>query len=171
MSDKALYSTTDTEVIPAGSADGVLKRNAANTGWEFKSPTQLGLPVQTTFVEQSTDTSTTSGTFVDLLTQAITTTTGTSLIISVTGSVSCIVANVQIDFQITIDGTPVRGAGTRVTAINSSGSIAINYRKTGLAAGLHSIKVRWRTASSTARIQPATTLNEHASLLIQEVSV
>ena len=175
MSDKALYSSTNTEVIPAGAADGLLKRTAANNGWEFKTAAQLGASptlLQTTFVEQATDTSTTSVSFVDLLTQAITIQAGSILLITVTASMSNTSANQNMDIQITIDGVAARGAGTRVATSNVPQGFSIVYRKTGLAVGAHTIKVQWRTPSGgTMRVRPATTLNEHCSMLIQEVTV
>jgi hypothetical protein len=173
MSDKALYCA-DVEVVPAGSADGLLKRTAANTGWEFKTAAQLGLSrtlVQTVFVEQAIDTTTGSASFGDLLTQTITITAGSILLIMFTGSASNTNSNNTIDFQITLDAVAVRGSGMRVSSNNVPMSSAITYRKTGLAAGLHTVKVQWRTGGNTARIRPATTLNEHASLLLQEVTV
>ncbi len=173
MVDFALYSP-DAQKLPAGIADALLKRTAANDGWEYKTAAQLGIATrlfQTTFVEQTIDTTTGSAAFVDLLTQAITTTAGSFLLIQVTGSLSNTSLNSNMDFQLTIDGTPARGAGTRSPAANIPTSVGITYRSSGLLAGAHTIRVRWRTSGGTARIRPATTLNEHASLMIQEVAV
>lgn len=173
MSDHALYAT-NTEVIPAGTADGLLKRTSANTGWEFKTAAQLGLSptlLQSTFIEQVADTTTTSASFVTLLTQSITIQTGSILLIDVSASISNTTNNNNVDIQITIDGTPARGAGTRVPVANQPGGFAIVYRKTGLTAGAHTVLLQWRTGANTARCRPTTTVNEHASLRIQEVTV
>lgn len=173
MSDHALYGT-NTEVIPVGVADALLKRTAANTGWEFKTAAQLGLSptlLQTTFVEQVADTTTASASFVTLLTQSITIQTGSILLIDASASISDTGGTSNIDIQITIDGTPARGCGTRTTATNVPGALALVYRKTGLAAGAHTVLVQWRTSAGTARCRPTTTVNEHASLRIQEVTV
>lgn len=173
MSDKALYSA-DTQVIPAGVANGLLKRTAANDGWEFKTAAQLGVAptlLQTTFTELTLDTPTGSGTFVDLLTQAITIQAGSVLLIHFTASASNTSNATTIDFQITIDAAAVRGTGMRTVAANIPSGNAIVYRKTGLSAGAHTVKVQWRTGGGQARIRPATTVNEHASLVIQEVTV
>lgn len=173
MSDHALYGS-NTEVVPVGVADALLKRTAANTGWEFKTAAQLGLSptlLQTTFVEQTTDTTTTSAAFVTLLTQSITIQTGSILLLEVSISLSNTTANVNMDIQITIDGTPARGAGSRSIAVNIPTCMGVVYRKTGLAVGAHTVLVQWRTSAGTARCRPATTVNEHASLRIQEVTV
>src|SRR5512137_1319319 len=117
MADKALYCSND-EVVPAGSADGILKRTAANDGWEFKTAAQLGIAAtvkQTAFAEQAVNTTTGSGTFGDLgtITLTLTTTAGSFLLINFTASASNASANTNIDYQLVIDGSPVRGCGTR----------------------------------------------------------
>jgi hypothetical protein len=170
MSDHALYCT-NTEVVPVGIADGVLKRTAANTGWEFKTPIQLATLLQSTFVEQASNTTTGSASFVTLLTQSITTSAGSALLIDATASLSNTGGTSNTDIQIVIDGTAARGCGTRTTSGNVPGGLAIVYKKTGLAAGVHTILLQWRTNAGTAQCRPTTTANEHASLVIQEVTV
>jgi hypothetical protein len=173
MSDHSLFCS-NTEVVPAGTADALLKRTAANTGWEFKTAAQLGLSptlLQTTFTEQVADTTTTSAAFVTLLTQSITIQTGSILLLDVTVSFSDTTANANVDIQLVIDGTAARGAGSRSIAVNTPTCMGIVYRKTGLAVGAHTILVQWRTSAGTARCRPTTTVNEHASLRVQEVTV
>lgn len=171
MSNYALY-TPDKQTLPAGVADALLKRTADNSGWEFKTAAQLGIAsrlYQTQFVEQTIDTSTGSATFGPLLSQAITTTAGSYLLITTTVSLSN-TANANNDIQITIDGAAVRGATIR-SNVGTGGSAAITYRKSGLSAGAHTIAVQWRTSSGSARIRPATQVMEHASLSIIETAV
>jgi hypothetical protein len=174
MSDHALFCS-NTEVVPAGASDALLKRTAANTGWEFKTAAQLGLSptlLQSVFTEQTTDTTTASATFVTLLTQTITISAGSILLIEVTASFSNTAANNNMDIQLVIDGTAVRGCGTRSLVVNQATSTAIVYRKTGLAVGAHTRLVQWRTpGGGTARCRPVTTVNEHASIMVQEVTV
>jgi hypothetical protein len=173
MADYALYGA-DSQAVPAGTADALLKRNAANTGWEFKTSAQLGLThslLQTTFTEISVDTTTTNAGFVDLLTQVITIVAGSILLITFTGSASHSANNNTIDFQLVIDTVPVRGTTMRIPTANTGQSSSIVYRRTGLAVGAHTIKIQWRTPAATARIRPVATLVEHASLLCQEVTV
>jgi hypothetical protein len=170
--DYALY-TGSTENAPAGTADGLLKRNAANNGWEFKTAAELGLTAtlkQTLFAQITVDTTTTSAAFVDLLTQAITITAGSKVIINFTASANN--SNVSlIQFQITIDGAAVRGASSRVSQNNTEVCCSIVYERLGLAAGAHTVKIQWRTTAGTARIRPVATVVEHASLILQEVTV
>lgn len=173
MSDKALYAV-NSEVIPVGVVDGLLKRTAANDGWEFKTAAQLGLSptlLQTLFVEQSTNITTTSATYTTLLTQAVTIQTGGILLINVTASVSNTNANTNISMQLTIDGVAVRGAATRCLSTNTPSSLALVYRRSGLSVGAHTVALQWLTSANTAQIRPATTTNEHASLMIQQVTV
>lgn len=171
MSDHALYAT-NTEVVPAGVADGILKRTSANTGWEFKTPSQIATLLQSTFVEQTTNTTTTSATFVTLLTQAITTQAGSALLIEISASVSNTSgAPNSADMQLVIDGTAARGAGSRTIAAGVPFVFPIIYKKTGLAAGAHTILLQWRVGGGTLQCRPAATVNEHASLMIQEVIV
>ena len=174
MSDKALYCD-NLEVVPAGTADGILKRTAANTGWEFRTAAQLGLAptlIQTTFVEQVADKSTGSAAFVTLLTQAITIQAGSKLIVLTTMSASDTAGGgEQVDFQITIDGVAARGAGIHTRQANHAQGAAITIEKLGLAAGAHTVLLRWRTTGPTANIRPTSTLVEHASLVLQEVTV
>jgi hypothetical protein len=170
MSDHALYCT-NTEVVPVGIADGVLKRTAANTGWEFKTPIQLATLLQSTFIEQASNTTTGSASFVTLLTQSITISSGSILLFDITASLSNTAPNNNMDIQLVIDGTAARGAGMRSASANVPDSTGIVYRRTGLAVGAHTILLQWRTAGGTAQCRPTTTANEHASLRIQEVTV
>jgi len=172
MADNALYSPNN-EVLPIGVADAVLKRNAANNGWEYKTAVQLGVAsklLQTTFVEQTTDTSTGSAAFGPLLTQVITTSASSFLIIHATTSFSNATNNTNPDIQLVIDGSPVRGAGERIAAASALVSMSIVYRKSGLVAGAHTVLLRWRTSGGSLRCRPVATVNEHASLVIQEVT-
>lgn len=171
--NRALYCNDPGDIPPAISG-ALLKRSDDNQGWELKTPTELGITrtlLQTQFKEVTVDTTTTSTSLVDLLSQSLTTTAGSSLLINVSASISNSSANRNIDIQLMIDGVAVRGAGTRVTGTGIPGSLAIVYKKVGLAAGNHTIKVRWRTDGSTARVRPIASVNEHASLMIQEVTV
>jgi hypothetical protein len=170
MSDHALYCT-NTEVVPAGVANAILKRNATNDGWEFKTPIQLATLLQSTFTEQATNTTTGSAAFVTLLTQSITISAGSVLLIEVSASISNTNPNINMDIQLNIDAAAVRGAGLRPSAANQPNVASIVYRKTGLAAGAHTILLQWRTATNTAQCRPVATVNEHASIMIQEVTV
>lgn len=173
MADHAIYGS-NIEVVPAGVANALLKRTVANDGWEFKTAAQLGLAptlLQTTFTEVTVDTTTGSGVFVDLISQVITITAGSIILISFTASASNTSQNTTIDFQLMIDGVATRGTGMRTSSTTAPQGNAITYRKTGLAVGAHTIKIQWRTGGGTARVRPVATAIEHASLLCQEVTV
>jgi hypothetical protein len=126
--------------------------------------------IQTLFVEATTDRSTTSTTWVDLLSQSITLLAGTKLIALI--SASAVNTNDEFSyFRLVIDGVAQRGVSLRSRS-DVAQPIALNFAKTGLAAGAHVVKLQWRVAASTSRIRPATQPDsEHASLLLQEVKV
>jgi hypothetical protein len=128
---------------------------------------------QTAFAEIAVDTTTTSTSFVDLLTISFTITASSIVLISFTASVSNTPSSTRNqDFRITIDGVAKRGARAICTTGSSATCAAIVLRVTGLAAGARSIKVQWKTSASTAQIRPvAAPDTEHASLLVQEVTV
>lgn len=127
--------------------------------------------MQTGFVEITSDTTTTSGTYVDLL--SLTLTTDANMVeIHFTASVSNTAAfGSSPSFQLVIDGSAVRGAKVRVLEAVEASCAAITYRSSQLTAGSHTFKIQWLTDTSTARIRPVTTINEHASLLVNEITV
>jgi len=127
---------------------------------------------QTVFSEISTDTTTSSTTFVDLLTATLTTVAGTKLIVIATFAVSNSNSNAQQHFRMTVDGIVKRGCGVRfVNNPSAAGSLALVV--TGLSAGSHTIKLQWRADASggTVQVRPVTAPDdEHASLVVQEVA-
>jgi hypothetical protein len=131
-------------------------------------PPQL---IQTVFSEISANTTTTSGTFVDLLT--VTLTTGpTQVEIYFTASASNnAFAGASLQFQITIDAVAQRGCKVRSFTLNSASCGAIFFRSGQLSIGSHTIKVQWLTDVGTAQIRPVTTIQEHGSLLVNEITV
>ncbi len=127
---------------------------------------------QTVFSEVTSDTTTSSTTFVDLLTSTITTVAGTKLVVLATFATSNSNSNAQQHFRLLVDGVVKRGCGLRYTNVPSeSGSIA--FVIAGLSSGSHTIKLQWRADASggTVRIRPvAAPDDEHASLVVQEVA-
>jgi len=130
--------------------------------------------LQTAFVEITSDTTTTSGSYVDLLSLTITTDGGSMAEVHFTASVSntALFGSSQ-QFQLVIDGSAVRGSHTRVLESVEASCAAITYRTGVLTAGSHTFKIQWLTDVFifTARIRPVTTINEHASLLVSEITV
>ena len=124
---------------------------------------------QMLFIEQTVDTSTVSAVFVTLLTQAITTVAGTVLDVTATLGFINGTNNAQTFFRITIDAVAQRGVAEHHSPASAQRSAAITVRKTGLAAGVHTVLVEWRVSSGTASIRPATQPDqEHASLRVIE---
>lgn len=160
---------------------GTLHANATTSVAGFMSATDKtkldGIPaggglVQSRFREITVDTTTTSPTFVTLLTDTITIGAGRALIIQFLSSMSNSNSNNIVYARIQVNGVTYRGAATTAQNTNRSGAVCIQTRVTGLAAGTHTVTVQWRVSGGTGQVrvvsQPDT---ESASMLIEEVSV
>ncbi len=130
---------------------------------------------QTVFVEQTTNVSTTSTTFANLLTATLTTDGVSGLLVSFTAGLSITGgSNAAGEFQLLVDGTAKRGtvAGGGTGVSNAPGmTAALTYKTAVLSGGSHTITIQWKSSGVTVRIRPVTTILEHASLLVQEVLV
>ena len=127
--------------------------------------------IQSAFADQGSDVTTTSTTWVDLL--SVTLTTGANfLIIMASFSATTALAANNVMFRLLVDGVAKRGASTMDTvSFASSGAIHGRYV---VSAGEHTIKLQWQASSalSAARVRPAANPeSEHASLLVMEVRV
>lgn len=128
--------------------------------------------IQTIFSEIKTDTSTTSTTYVSLMTTSITTTDLSKLIIQISTSCSTSVAGDWCEFELLIDGVVKRGFYVYSNVINGASSGGIVYRFGPLIAGAHTVQIQWHVGTTgTAQIRPVTTAVEHFSVLIEEVIV
>jgi hypothetical protein len=125
---------------------------------------------QTVFVEQAVDTTRNTSSFGTLLTTNIT--TGANAIkVSFSAGVSGTTANRHAQFRLLIDGVVQRGTGAWCVSANNSMSASLIFKKT-VTAALHTVTVEWAAASGVVSIRPVTAPNtEHASLLVEEVSV
>ena len=128
--------------------------------------------VQTVLTQLAANRTTTSTTFVDLLTQSITTQAGTTLLIWIayTASFSVGVASSAM-LRLTIDGTEYLRCGEEEWTSSQSGAMV--YRATGLTAAAHTIALQWRIATAgdgTFRCRNGT-VPEGASILSMEVRV
>ncbi len=132
------------------------------------SPPQL---IQTAFSEISANTTTTSGSFVDLLTVTLTTGPTRVEIYFTTSASNNAFGGASLQFQITIDGVAQRGCKLRGIALSTASCAAIFFRSAQLSIGSHTIKVQWLTDVGTAQIRPVTTIQEHGSLLVNEITV
>ena len=130
--------------------------------------------IQTQFTEISSDTTTTSTTFTDLMSLNISTTGASYLLVDFSASHSVTSANSGATYQLQVDGTPIRGcaSGAGTGAQNSPGFCAGFVYKSGiLSSGSHTVLIRWRVNAGTGQIRPATQDDEHASLLVAEITV
>lgn len=123
--------------------------------------------LQTAYLELSVDTTTTGATFVDLLTVNLTTYGGVCLVTFTVGGGNA-TTNTNVRFQLTLDGVAQRGTKFRQdTGAGSPGCLA--YRAAP-AAGSHVFKIQWSVSAGTGRIRAATVNEEHASLMIEEIT-
>jgi len=130
--------------------------------------------IQREFVAVAVNTTTTSAVFVTLLSRPITVlVTGSDVDIIATFAVSHTSAADQTTFfRITFDGVPVRGAGLFSTDVGETNSGAIIAHMTGVAAGVHTVLLEWRTTAATAQIRPVAAPDaESAALFVDEVAV
>jgi hypothetical protein len=113
------------------------------------------------------DTTTTSNTFVDLLTTTLTTSAGYLLInFTVCGDTS--LNNRYVAFRITVDGVAIRSTGFTSATTDQPHSAACQAR-VSVGAGSHTVKIQWFTSGGSGRIRPVTNPDwDHASLLIRE---
>lgn len=125
--------------------------------------------IQTAFAEQSANTSV--GTiFADLLTLVLILTLGSKVNIHFDSSFQTLTGQRTAIFKLTIDGIDIRGTAQEASSVFPA-SVALTYQASGLAAGAHTFKIQWASSSGTILIRPTTTIEEHASLLIEEASV
>ena len=129
--------------------------------------------LQTASAVLAADSTTTSVTYVDLLSLTLTTAGGTRLEVYASFATSNAVDNAlggQDYLQLTIDGVKLVEGGNEQWTVTESGMI------TGLTSyltdGSHTVKLQWRTtAGSTLRCSASTlTRPEHASLMVIETS-
>ena len=161
-----------TEKVTPVNADLVIIEDSADAN--AKKKIQIGsfngVVLQTDSAEVTTDTTSPSTSFVDLLT--VNMTTGANfIIIDVTASLSTDGANNNAQIRILVDGASKGGGGEDLRTSGVASSFAIKKR-IPITAAAHVIKLQWRTNSNTLQCRPITGAVdvEHASLVVQEVS-
>lgn len=166
---RGLRETAGPTLLTIGSVPDTNFLQRAGTSIIGASVASMNYLRQTVFAEISTNTTTTSTTFTNLLSQAITTQSG-FLLINLTISASNSAANRTVSFQVLVDGVVRRGLSVRVSAtgVAESGGLVLRVPVT---AATHTVAVQWSVSSSTGQIRPTTTVTEHCSLLLQEVAV
>jgi hypothetical protein len=132
------------------------------------------------FAEVVQDTSITSSSFVDLLTVAIPVEQGGTGILDIlaTASAEATLTGTEVNFQLTLDGTPLGPGASNGASFTVDGesahkaSIAILKRVTGVAPGSHTVKLRWRVIGPEAEAAIGISARfEHGSLRVSESSI
>lgn len=126
--------------------------------------------LQSVCVALAVDATTTSASYVNLLSQTIGTGGASALLIRATASTSDSGSlSTGNFFRVTVDGAVVGYFGSEIfTCIQSSG---LSVKTGALAAGSHVVNLDWHTQTgNTLRCRPATA-EEQASLVITEVTV
>jgi hypothetical protein len=167
-----LRSATTVVSVSAAAAptNGQILTATAGNAATWQTPSGASILVQNSFTELTADQSTTSASFVDLTSLTKTLTTGANFVIV---KFTCSCSNTAVgsvnDFQLLVDGVAKRGTSASVKSSNDTLCVALVY-KIAVTAASHTIKLQWRTSSGTLRSRPVTTIVEHGSLLIQEVT-
>lgn len=128
----------------------------------------VGMPplVQSVFQTLTEDVTTTSTSFVEILRIDTPTYGGTCLVsFSVSGNAT---SNRNVYFAAMLDGVLVRG--TKFRQDGGSGAPASLVCHVAPDAGDHTFQILWAVSSGTGRIRAATITEEHASLLIEEIT-
>ena len=124
---------------------------------------------QSVEAEVTADTTTTSATFVDLLSIRLTTGAG-FLLIRALGACSNTTANTNNRLRVLVDGVSIGGSQFRARSVGIAEAFAIQKRA-AVTAGSHGIKLQWARASGTLQCRPVTNVDaERASLLVEEVT-
>ena len=151
-----------------------LVKTATNT-WDLVGVGQGGLPSR--MVQITSNTTTTSTTWVQLLTTGAWTTSPNTnyLDISFTTSVDNSNTNTEQLFQCTLDGTDICVTGTWVAATLNPATAAMIVRVACSGNASHTVVINWRTTGGTATIDPTQThtsgaLLMHANLVIKELA-
>lgn len=154
------YNTTDGAVYGYDAVAAAWKK-LTNDG------SGTGAVVQSFFDELTVDTTTTSTTFVDLLTRAITT-DATNILVLVTAGASNTNSDKFVAFRITVDGVAVRAVSSTGKS-NNAETHAILCKK-AVSAGAHTVKLQWKVEVNTGQIRPVAAVDtEHCSMQTQEV--
>jgi hypothetical protein len=126
--------------------------------------------VQTAMFDQAVNASTTSTTFVNLLTGSVIVQPGAVLLINASGSISNSVSGATMAVRLLVDGVTFRGAGVRPIVAGSTASFDFPFRVSGLSAGARQVTLQWKTNVGTARCRPAFAPDtEHCTIVVQEV--
>jgi len=122
--------------------------------------------------EVTVNTTTTSATFVDLLSITFTKKrAGTRIKVTATAGFTNSTNNTSSYFRTLIDGIAGRGVAGKQNGGGSPGMCgAISSIISGMTAGTHTIKLQWKCSSGTVSVSPVLNPDyEHAALIVEEV--
>lgn len=159
---------TFTEKTIVADADLLIIEDSAASNSKKKLQVQNLIQLfQTLEAHVTVDITTNSRSWVDLLTQSVT--TGARKLLVRYAACSDNTNNAKMNyFRITIDGTGYGACGALVNA-NQPAS-AVGQALVSVGAGAHTVKLQWYSNANTARIRPVTNPDsDNASLLVQEV--
>ena len=125
---------------------------------------------QSATTELAVNTTTTSASFVDLMSTVLTTTGSSFLLVTFTASFtnSNTLTYQRVEFQLLIDGVVQHGcAGIAISANAACVAMVDRY---AVSAGSHTVLIQWRTSGNTARIRPVASAVEDAHIVVCEVS-
>lgn len=115
------------------------------------------------------DATTTSSTFEDLVSVAITPEAGSTIRVfaTINFAITGIVAAALVSFRIYSDTDGEYSGGSQTIAIaGQKGSVSINFQKAGVADDAQNISIQWKTVAGTAQCRPATAPNDEGACII-----
>jgi hypothetical protein len=125
--------------------------------------------VQAVYVPLTVDASTTSTTYVNLLSSTINT-IGGDLIVMFSANAANSNANRSMYWQIVVDGVVVEQAGSFITTAGYSSGITMLVKVPGTGMKQRTVALQWCVSNNTGNIRPVTAPNdESAEMIIFEV--
>jgi hypothetical protein len=125
--------------------------------------------IQTQYSALAVDTSTTSTSFVDLMSLTLATDSNRTITyFSAAGNNAT--SATALRFQLLIDGVVTRGCNTRCVSSGNGGTVSLVYYSSVLTPGSHTFKIQWSVSAGTGTINASTGTSDNAVLLVEEVN-
>lgn len=122
---------------------------------------------QTAYASLAVDSSTSSTTFIDLLTLTLTTSGGNLMLLATFAAYST--SATDGSFQITLDGVAQAGSELFTSKPPLAAGGAITVKAMGIAPGSHTVTLQWKGSLKCRPVAQAG--SEHAALRVEEVFV
>lgn len=139
----------------------------------YRAPTSGGL-IQTVSAKLAVDISTTSTSFVDMLTLNMSTQTANSTLKITSCGAYMNTNNGKVTaIRLVLDGASLGGHQVYCTNAASANPFSFSAVVTGVTIGAHTVKIQWQTAANTIQCRPASIGGdlESAVLIVQESTV